>query len=150
MAATTRTTITLGSRKSELAMWQTLHVKELLEVRPALCGQVAYRSPVDSTHGFSILISCVPFGSLAVQARFPEITVEIKTSVTEGDLKLKQSLAELAAVSPGLFTKELEVWLQAGVCDAAVHSLKDVPTQLPPGLAIAAISEVRTWQYAVH
>jgi hydroxymethylbilane synthase len=70
--------------------------------------------------------------------------------VTEGDVKLEQSLAELAKASPGLFTKELEAWLLSGACDAAVHSLKDVPTQLPEGLALAAISKVRETQRALH
>lgn len=76
------------------------------------------------------------------QKRFPGVDIDIRTSATEGDLKLDKPLAELAAASPGLFTKELETWLLCGACDVAVHSLKDVPTQLPPGLAIAAISAV--------
>ena len=85
---------------------------------------------------------CAPRSLRASQKRFPGIEIDIRTSATEGDLKLDKPLAELAAASPGLFTKELETWLLCGACDVAVHSLKDVPTQLPPGLAIAAISAV--------
>jgi len=54
-------------------------------------------------------------------------------------VKLGQSLAVLAAATPGLFTKELEVALSGFECELVVHSLKDVPTSLPDGLAIACI-----------
>jgi hydroxymethylbilane synthase len=62
--------------------------------------------------------------------------VPIKTT---GDRIQDRSLAD--AGGKGLFTKELEEALLAGSIDLAVHSMKDVPVTLPPGLALAAILE---------
>ncbi len=56
---------------------------------------------------------------------------------TTGDNILDRPLAEIGG--KGLFTKELEVALDAGEIDLAVHSLKDMPTALPPGLALGAV-----------
>jgi hydroxymethylbilane synthase len=67
----------------------------------------------------------------------------IRTSIeiikTSGDHLQTASLAQ--AGGKGLFTKEIEDALLAGQIDLAVHSLKDLPTENPPGLAIAAIPE---------
>src|ERR1700683_2501561 len=62
--------------------------------------------------------------------------VPIKTS---GDRIQDRSLAD--AGGKGLFTKELEDALLDGRIDLAVHSMKDVPTEIPGGLTIAAISK---------
>lgn len=56
---------------------------------------------------------------------------------TKGDLDLETPLAALEG--KGFFTKELEAALLAGQADLAVHSLKDLPTELPPGLKVAAV-----------
>ena len=56
---------------------------------------------------------------------------------TTGDHNLDRPLAEIGG--KGLFTKELEVALDEGSIDLAVHSLKDMPTLLPPGLVLGAI-----------
>lgn len=66
----------------------------------------------------------------------PTDIVLIKTT---GDRIQDRSLAD--AGGKGLFTKELEEALLAGTIDLAVHSMKDVPVLLPPGLALAAILE---------
>lgn len=58
---------------------------------------------------------------------------------TQGDRMLSTSLAKIGG--KGLFVKELETAIEAGRADIAVHSMKDVPMHLPPGFAIAAISE---------
>lgn len=58
---------------------------------------------------------------------------------TTGDHLQTASLAQTGG--KGLFTKEIEDALLAGAIDLAVHSLKDLPVELPPGLAIAAIPE---------
>jgi hydroxymethylbilane synthase len=58
---------------------------------------------------------------------------------TTGDRKLEADLAEIGALEKGLFTKELEEALLQDRADAAVHSLKDLPTTLPEGLALGAI-----------
>jgi hydroxymethylbilane synthase len=61
---------------------------------------------------------------------------ELVTFKTTGDKKLDQPLSEIGA--KGLFTRELEVALGKGKIDCAVHSLKDLPTENPDGLEIAA------------
>ncbi|AWK87721.1 hydroxymethylbilane synthase [Azospirillum thermophilum] len=63
--------------------------------------------------------------------------IEIVVFKTTGDRILDRTLAE--AGGKGLFTKELEEALYDGRADLAVHSMKDVPTVLPPGLEIAAL-----------
>ena len=64
------------------------------------------------------------------------IQSEIVTFKTTGDKKLDQPLSEIGA--KGLFTRELEVALAKGKIDCAVHSLKDLPTEMPEGLEITA------------
>ncbi len=67
------------------------------------------------------------------------ITAELKIIKTQGDRVLHLSLDKLEG--KGFFTKELEEELLAGTIDLAVHSHKDLPTENPPGLIIAAVSE---------
>jgi len=76
-----------------------------------------------------------------MQARFPGCTFKITDQKAYGDKVLNQSLAVLAGANPGLFTKDLEVGLVDGRFDFIVHSLKDMPTTLPDGLLLAAITE---------
>lgn len=66
----------------------------------------------------------------------PDAT-EIVVINTTGDMLLDRTLAD--AGGKGLFTKEIEEALLDGRIDLAVHSMKDVPTVLPPGLEIAAL-----------
>jgi hydroxymethylbilane synthase len=63
--------------------------------------------------------------------------LELRVIKTSGDRIQDRALAE--AGGKGLFTKEIEEALLAGEIDLAVHSMKDVPTVLPPGLAIKAV-----------
>lgn len=93
--------MTIGSRGSQLALWQARHVAARLE-------------------------------QLGVVTR-------IEIIKTTGDHLQTASLVE--AGGKGLFTKEIEDALLAGTIDLAVHSLKDLPTETPAGLAIAAIPE---------
>lgn len=65
--------------------------------------------------------------------------VELLPLVTEGDRILDAPLAKIGG--KGLFVKEIEAALMDGRADLAVHSLKDVPTSLPPGLVLGAILE---------
>jgi hydroxymethylbilane synthase len=74
-----------------------------------------------------------------LRGRHPGIEIELLGMTTEGDRRLGTSLARIGG--KGLFVKELEQALEAGRADIAVHSMKDVPMQLPPGLGIAAIPE---------
>ncbi|HPT27223.1 MAG TPA: hydroxymethylbilane synthase, partial [Bryobacteraceae bacterium] len=91
----------IGSRGSQLALWQARHVQQLLKDRG-----------VDS---------------------------EIEIIRTTGDKITDLPLAR--AGGKGLFTKEIEEALLDGRVDLAVHSLKDLPTELPEGLALAAVPE---------
>ncbi len=95
------TSLTIGSRGSQLALWQANYIARRLSER-----------------GLSTRIQI------------------IKTS---GDHLPAASLVE--AGGKGLFTKEIEEALLAGSIDIAVHSLKDLPTETPNGLSIAAIPE---------
>src|SRR6185436_9254272 len=95
--------ITIGTRGSLLALWQTNWVKKQLE----------------KLH--------------------PGIEIEISVISTKGDRVLDVSLPKLGEQGKGLFTKELEDALFEHRADLAVHSLKDLPTELPSGLKIGAI-----------
>jgi len=67
----------------------------------------------------------------------PEAAFEIAVIKTTGDRVTDRPLGEIGG--KGLFTKEIEEALLAGGIDIAVHSMKDMPTLLPPGLAIACL-----------
>jgi hydroxymethylbilane synthase len=90
----------IGSRGSQLALWQANHISALLR------GQ-----------GHQ---------------------VELQIIKTTGDKILDVALAKVG--TKGMFTKEIEDALAAGEVDLAVHSLKDLPTELAPGFEIAAIT----------
>lgn len=92
--------LVIGTRGSQLALWQAQFVKNLLE------------------------------------RHFPTLEVSLKTIKTTGDAMQNRSLVGLGK---GVFTKEIENALLTGNIDLAVHSLKDLPTELPEGLCIAAI-----------
>jgi hydroxymethylbilane synthase len=97
--------VKIGTRGSQLALWQTRWVK----------------SQIENHH--------------------PGIEVEITIISTKGDRVLDISLPKLGEQGKGLFTKELEEAILEGRVDLAVHSLKDLPTELPNGLGIGAICE---------
>jgi hydroxymethylbilane synthase len=96
-------TIRIGTRASELALWQAHFVRDELA------------------------------------ARHPGLTVEIEKIKTTGDKILDVPLARVGG--KGLFVKEIETALEEDRVDIAVHSMKDVPTELPAGLAIVAMGE---------
>jgi len=97
--------ITIGTRGSQLALWQTNWVKSQL------------------------------------QHYHTGLKVEITVISTKGDRVLDVSLPKLGEQGKGLFTKELEDAIFERRVDLAVHSLKDLPTELPEGLRIGAICE---------
>jgi hydroxymethylbilane synthase len=70
---------------------------------------------------------------------YPQTTVEILGMTTRGDQILDRALSKVGG--KGLFVKELEVAMAEGRADLAVHSLKDVPMELPQGFALAAVLE---------
>lgn len=74
-----------------------------------------------------------------LETRFPELSVELVTMVTKGDIILDTPLAKIGG--KGLFVKELELALLENRADIAVHSMKDVPMVFPEGLGLSVICE---------
>lgn len=108
--------LVIGTRGSELAMWQARHVAS------------------------------------ALSARAGGRRVELRVIRTRGDRDLQTPLHAIGQRPPipnhrdrsldkGLFTRQIEEALLAGEVDLAVHSLKDLPTQLPDGLLLGAVPE---------
>jgi hydroxymethylbilane synthase len=95
-------TLVIGTRTSQLALWQTHHIKQQLE------------------------------------AHWPGLECRLETFLTTGDKSLDRPLPQIGG--KGLFTAELENALHNGEIDLAVHSLKDLPIENTPGLALAAIT----------
>lgn len=94
-------TLVIGTRGSQLAVWQAEHVAGRL------------------------------------REMFPDVSVRLERIRTTGDRILDVPLAQVGGKA--LFVKEIEEALLAGRVDLAVHSMKDVPTDLPAGLTIAAV-----------
>jgi hydroxymethylbilane synthase len=97
----TAATITIGTRGSQLALWQANWVRD------------------------------------AIFRLQPDLNVELKTIKTRGDKILDAPLAKVGG--KGLFVKEIEEALLDGRIDLAVHSMKDMPADIPEGLCIGAI-----------
>ena len=74
-----------------------------------------------------------------IRERFPELTVEIVVIKTTGDIMQDVSLVQIGG--KGVFVKEIEEALLNGRIDLAVHSMKDVPAEIPAGLEIAITPE---------
>ncbi|HIB28651.1 MAG TPA: hydroxymethylbilane synthase [Candidatus Thioglobus sp.] len=74
-----------------------------------------------------------------LEALYPALTVELIKMTTKGDQILNSPLSKIGG--KGLFIKELEVGMMEGVADIAVHSMKDVPYEIPPGFELGAILE---------
>ncbi len=74
-----------------------------------------------------------------LEKHFPNIQFEVETMSTQGDKILDVALAKIG--DKGLFTKELEVGMLNNQTDFAVHSLKDLPTNLPEGLMLGCVSK---------
>ncbi len=74
-----------------------------------------------------------------LSALYPQCSVDILGMTTRGDQILDRTLSKVGG--KGLFVKELEVAMAEGRADLAVHSLKDVPMELPEGFALGAVLE---------
>lgn len=74
-----------------------------------------------------------------LQGKYPACEIVLKRVLTKGDKILDVSLSKIGG--KGLFTKEIEQDLLDGEVDLAVHSLKDMPTELPEGLILACITK---------
>jgi hydroxymethylbilane synthase len=100
------------------------------------------RPVVIATRGSALALAQANLILASCRAAFPGRSFELKIIKTTGDKLQTISLANPnQQMTKGLFTKELEVALLDGEADLAVHSLKDLPTELPEGLHLAAVTE---------
>lgn len=90
------------------------------------------------TRGSALALAQATMVSAQCRATFPKLTFELKIIKTTGDKLQTASMAQ-GDLPKGLFTKELEVALVKQRVDLCVHSLKDLPTELPPGLKLGAV-----------
>jgi hydroxymethylbilane synthase len=91
------------------------------------------------TRGSALALAQANMVLAQCRAALPGQTFEIQIIKTTGD-KLQTASLAAASLPKGLFTKELEAALLIGEGDLAVHSLKDLPTELPAGLKLGAVS----------
>ena len=97
------------------------------------------RPIIIATRGSALALAQANLIAAQCRETFPRLRFELKIIKTTGDKLQKASMAKVGEGLPkGLFTKELEVALVKGQADLAVHSLKDLPTDLPAGLMLAA------------
>ncbi len=89
------------------------------------------------TRGSQLALTQSRWVQASVQRQHPHLEVELVTITTSGDRFVEQPLNTIGG--KGLFVKEIEEGLCAGSIDCAVHSMKDVPGALAPGLMIAAV-----------
>ncbi|MBP2655224.1 MAG: hemC [Firmicutes bacterium] len=94
---------------------------------------------VIGTRGSKLALWQANHVAFLIKERYPTVEVMLKNIVTTGDKVLDVPLARIGG--KGVFTKELERALLAGEIDLAVHSLKDMPTELPTGLTLGAVTE---------
>ena len=100
-------------------------------------GETDLRPLVIGTRGSRLAVWQAEHVASRLRAAFPTIALRLERIRTMGDKILDVPLAQVGGKA--LFVKEIEEALLAGQVDLAVHSMKDVPTDLPPGLTIAAI-----------
>ncbi|PYK58069.1 MAG: hydroxymethylbilane synthase [Verrucomicrobia bacterium] len=102
----------------------------------------ASRPIIIATRGSALALAQANLVFDQCRAAFPKLKFEIKIIRTTGDKLQTASLANPSESLPkGLFTRELEVALLKSRADLAVHSLKDLPTELPAGLKLGAVSK---------
>src|SRR6266536_2850550 len=95
-----------------------------------------------ATRGSALALAQANYIFDQCRAAFPKLKFEIKIIKTTGDRLQRASMANPAPSLPkGLFTKELEVALLKCQADLAVHSLMDLPTELPAGLKLGAVTK---------
>jgi hydroxymethylbilane synthase len=89
------------------------------------------------TRGSKLALRQAELSAAALKAAVPGIAVDLSTIKTTGDRILDSPLSAIG--DKGLFTKEIEQALLDNAIDMAVHSCKDLPSELAPGLAIGAV-----------
>jgi len=113
---------------------QRMFIKQLRELRISVSDSIKI-----GTRGSKLALWQAEWVKSAIQADHPGLTVEIVTIKTTGDKILDVPLARVGG--KGLFVKEIEEALLQSDIDLAVHSMKDMPAQLPKGLKIGAVPE---------
>lgn len=97
------------------------------------------RPIIIATRGSALALAQTHMVLAQCRAAFPELKFDYQVIKTTGDKLQTASMSKTDPSLPkGLFTKELEVALLNGQADLAVHSLKDLPTELPAGLMLGA------------
>src|SRR3970282_2341437 len=91
------------------------------------------------TQGSLLAVAQAERRASELSGRYPELTPVLVKIKTSGDMFAHIPLSHVGG--KGLFIKEIEEALLDGQVDVAVHSMKDVPTEIAPGLSIAAILE---------
>jgi len=94
------------------------------------------------TRGSELALTQTKMVTAELQTAFPHLHIERQIIQTSGDKRQDLRFSEfsdVAQVDKGIFIKELEIALENGQIDAAVHSLKDVPSDLAAGFTIAAV-----------
>ncbi|QGT99051.1 Porphobilinogen deaminase [Candidatus Syntrophocurvum alkaliphilum] len=91
------------------------------------------------TRGSKLALWQAQYVAEKLNEAIPELKVEVKVISTKGDKILDVALSKIG--DKGLFTKEIENELLNNEIDIAVHSMKDLPTTLSPGLCIGAVLE---------
>jgi len=94
------------------------------------------------TRGSLLALTQSELISAGLKARYAGLSITVVKITTSGDKVTNAPLAKIGG--KGLFIKEIEEALLAGQVDLAVHSMKDVPTDVAPGLTIAAVTERET------
>ena len=89
------------------------------------------------SRGSALALAQASWVKRRIEEHLPEMQVELRTIRTSGDRFLNAPIKEIGG--KGIFTKEIEEALTGGEIDLAVHSLKDLPTQLPAGLTLVAV-----------
>ena len=94
-----------------------------------------------ATRGSALALAQAHWVRGCLQSLLPGLRIDVRVFKTSGDrLQGKAQDEILGSLSKGLFTKELENALLEGEADLAVHSLKDLPIELPGGLCLAAVA----------
>ena len=94
-----------------------------------------------ATRGSALALAQAHYVRDRLQTLLPGMRIDVQVFKTNGDWLQDKASHEIPGSLPkGLFTKELENALLEGEADLAVHSLKDLPTELPAGLCLAAVS----------
>jgi hydroxymethylbilane synthase len=97
------------------------------------------RTPVIGTRGSKLALWQTDWVKAALARAWPGLPIELRSFTTSGDRQIDRPLPDIGG--KGVFTEELANALRAGEIDLAVHSLKDLPIEPTPGLALGAIGQ---------